>query len=145
MTTIINHCHEIQPNKSWDLFKELDYTAEVKSLAAHVIESLEKEAYPLIEQGFWFGLSDNGYLYFAVSDQYIAEEDNLDWMSEAKTYYPELGTFNSEILRSIEDLTDETELDNYAEYPLFLAYSLKLVQASINLYKTTYPERKIGY
>lgn len=46
-------------------------------------------------------------------------------MSEAKTY--------------------ETELDNYAEYPLFLAYALKLAQASINHYKNAYPERKIGY
>ncbi|ENU64246.1 MULTISPECIES: hypothetical protein [Acinetobacter] len=145
MTTIINHCHEMQPNKSWDLFKELDYTTEVKSLAAHVIDSLEKEASPFIEQGFWFGLSDNGYLYFAVSDQYIAEEDNLDWMSEARTYYPEQGAFSSEILRSIEDLADETELDNYAEYPLFLAYALKLAQASMNHYKTAYPERKVGY
>ena len=66
-------------------------------------------------------------------------------MSEAKTYYPEQGAFNSKILRSIEDLADETELDIYAEYPLFLAYALKLAQASINHYKNAYPERKIGY
>ena len=127
------------------LFKELDYTTEVKSLTTHIIDTLQTETAPFIEQGFWFGLSDNGYLYFAVSDQYIAEEDNLAWMSEAKTYYPEQGAFNSKILRSIEDLADETELDNYAEYPLFLAYALKLAQASINHYKNAYPERKIGY
>lgn len=105
MTTIINPSNGMQPNKSWDLFKELDYTTEVKSLTAHIIDTLEKEASPFIEQG----------------------------------------TFSPKILRSIEDLADETELDNYAEYPLFLAYALKLAQASINHYKTTYPERKIGY
>ena len=145
MTTVINHCHQMQPNKNWELFKALDYTTEIKSLATHVVNILEKEASSFIEQGFWFGLSDNGYLYFAVSDQYIAEEDNLDWIFEAQTHYPEEGAFNSKILRTIEDLADETELDNYAEYPLFLAYGLKLAQASINHYKTAYLERKIGY
>ena len=111
----------------------------------YVVNILEKEASSFIEQGFWFGLSDNGYLYFAVSDRYLADEDNLDWIFEAQTHYPEEGAFNSKILRTIEDLADETELDNYAEYPLFLAYGLKLAQASINHYKTAYPERKIGY
>jgi hypothetical protein len=145
MKTVINYCHEMQPHKSWDLFKELDYTTEVENLAIHLITTLEKEPSPFIEQGFWFGLSDNEYLYFAVSDQYITEEDNLDWMSEGPTYYPEQGAFSSEILRSIEDLADETELDNYAEYPLFLAYALKLAHASMIHYKAAYPDRKIGY
>ena len=111
MTMVINHCHEMKPNKSWDLFKELDYTTELESLATHVIDTLGKEPSPFIEQGFWFGLSDNGYLYFAVSEQYIAEEDNLDWMSEGTTYYPEQGAFSSAILRSIEDLADELKID----------------------------------
>ena len=145
MIRIIHLCNDMQPDKSWDLFKELDYATEVKNLTPHVINTLKKETAPFIEQGFWFGLSDNGYLYFAVSDQYIAEEDNLDWIFKGKTYYPEQGDFNSKILRSIEDLADETELGNYAEYPLFLAYALKLVQASLNHYKITYPKRKIGY
>lgn len=52
MTTIINHCHEMQPNKSWDLFKELDYTTEVKNLASHVIDSLKKSLLHLLSKVF---------------------------------------------------------------------------------------------
>jgi hypothetical protein len=48
MATVINQCHEMQPNKNWELFKALDYTTEVKSLAPHVINILEKEASPLL-------------------------------------------------------------------------------------------------
>ena len=42
MTRIINHCYEMQPNKSWDLFRELDYTTEVKSLTTHIIDTLTR-------------------------------------------------------------------------------------------------------
>ncbi len=50
MTTIINPSNEMQPNKSWDLFKELDYTTEVKSLTAHIIDTLEKKYLPLLSK-----------------------------------------------------------------------------------------------
>lgn len=65
ITTIINHCHEMQPSKSWDLFKELDYTTEVKSLAAHVIDSLEKRLFPLLSKDFG--------LVFLIMDIYILQ------------------------------------------------------------------------
>lgn len=52
MTRIINHCYEMEPNKSWDLFKELDYTAEFKNLKPHIINTLEKETSFFIGQGF---------------------------------------------------------------------------------------------
>ncbi|MND73909.1 hypothetical protein D3C80_654950 [compost metagenome] len=146
MTTIINRCHEMQPDKNWDLFNKLNYVKEVENLASHVIDTLKKNPSPFIEQGFWFGLSDNGYLHFAVSDQYIAQEDNLDWIFEAKTHYPDQAQFNSQILRSIDELAnDETDLGNCAEYPLFLAYGLKLAHAAMIHFKTAYPDRKVGY
>ena len=50
MTTVINHCHEMQPNQSWDLFKELDYTTEVKSLTPHIIDNLKEEVKKLISR-----------------------------------------------------------------------------------------------
>ena len=146
MVKIINICADMKADEGWHLFSELDYSIEVEKLAKHVVNTLKKEPTPFIEQGFWFGLGDNGTLSFAVSNQYIDEKDNLDWMFETETHYPEKREFNSKIMKSIYRLSNKkTDLSNYAEYPLFLVYGLKLAQASMEYYKAIYPDRKVGY
>lgn len=146
MTRIINLCSEMKTDEGWLLFNKLDYSVEVKKLAEHVVSTLKEEPSPFVDKGFWFGIADDGTLSFAVSNQYIDADDNLDWIFEAETHYPETREFNSQIMKSIYSLSNkETDLSNYAEYPLFLAYGLKVAQAAMAYYKTIYPDRKVGY
>lgn len=107
---------------------------------------MEKEPSPFIEQGFWFGISDDGSFSFAVSNQYTDEKDRLDWIFEADTHYPEEREFQSKIFQSIHHLSyDKSSLENDAEYPICLAYGLKLAQASMQCYKEMHPHKKVGY
>lgn len=146
MKKIIDTCTDIRPGKNWEIFSELEFSIEIETLSKHVVNTLKKEPPPFTEQGFWFGISDDGSFSFAVSNQYTDEEDNLDWIFEADTHYPAERDFQSKIFQSIHHLSyDKTNLENDAEYPLCLAYGLKLAQASMQYYKGVYPNKKVGY
>jgi len=153
MREILETCKEIEPNEGWDKFAGLDFKNESESLSNHVVSVLQKEPSKFEEKGFWFGINnpvlESGEaiagIYFSVSSSYDPMDEDGDWACNAE-HYPEEGLFQSFVMANLYKLAySETGLGNKAEYPLCLAYGLKIAENAMKKYQESFPNKTVGY
>ncbi len=153
MAAVIDVCEMLAPDGDWEAFRGLPYQEESDLLSSHVEKVLNSEPAPFEPKGFWFGINNpvldtgdtSSGIYFSVSSKYDPDDVDADWACEAE-FYPERGAFKSRVMASLYRLAyAESGLGNKAEYPLCLAYGLKLAQKAMDNYKAKYPGSAIGY
>ena len=137
MNALITHCENQIPNKGWSGFREIDYEADNDRLK-HWLPLACAEAVPsTLYKGIWFGLNNpviNGEptadIYLAASQMF--DRGSIDWAASA-SFYPVNGYLGSQVLSSIYRLAHSGSgaLQNYADYPLVLAYGAMAARAAL--------------
>jgi len=133
MRKLLKICAEIHPSKKWPAFDAINFESDTPRLKEWLLNLLKDEPPPGSINGFWFGMFNpvrggeaTADLYLAGSDHFNADDAN--WACRP-AYWPNGRNSNSNVLREIYRLSygKSGGLQNDAEYPLSLGYSLLVI------------------
>lgn len=149
MAVIISDCEQILPHAGWQLLREIDYEADLRTLENEWLQrSLAEKLSDFVIQGIWIGIVTYGTENDEYSDMYFSagtfcndEDGDMSWIYHIK-YFPKVGFANSNALRSIYKIAkdiEEAEIDsgNYnlntdfghaAEYTCCLSFAIFAVK-----------------
>jgi hypothetical protein len=132
MSSVLDRCASLIP-ADWDPFRTIAFDDDVRQHADHIVKVAEKEPPSITIDGLWFGIFNPVYEDLASADIYFGGAAHVtpgdeEWVGSL-SYEPGGRYFHSQAFARIYDLAyRESDLGNYAEFPLCLAYGLFLAR-----------------
>ena len=132
MSIVLDRCDSLI-RADWEPFRSVDFEDDIRGHADHVVLVAQEEPPTIQVEGLWFGMFNPVHDGLTSADIYFGGAAHVtpgdeEWVGSLN-YEPSGRYLHSRALARIYDLAyRESDIGNFAEFPLCLAYGLFLAR-----------------
>jgi len=140
MNYLLEYCEKAIDNNVWKKISGLDFEKDANSIQLWLNKTLTHQPPPDNIRAYWFGLNNpvlndgetSCCLYLSGSVRYDANDPTAAWAClNDDSYLPKDSYAKSEVLHSIYNLVNPSEVGSMGEYMLCLGYACLAVMAAL--------------